>query len=549
MSDSNASAKPASEQGSSLALIAIVMGTFVAVLNSSLMNVALTQFVTVFGSTVATIQWVITGYMLASAVVIPLSGYLGDTLGSKNLFILSVAGFTVGSILCGLAWSDTSLIFFRVVTGLAGGFIMPIGMSIIYATFPREKIGTALGLWGVATMVAPALGPTLGGYIIQYYSWRLLFFVSIPFGAAAIVLGKILLKPTPRKAGLKLDVWGAIFSMLFFGTLLLALSKGQSEGWTSLYIVSLFYVSFFSLLLFIWVELGVSNPLLNLKVFKDSNFTMSVMTSALVMMSMYGGTYLTPLYLQNIQGLTAMQTGLLLMPQSIAMAFMMPISGKLVEKVGVKVLGVIGLTILGTTTLELHLLTQDTPNHWLNTVLIIRGIGIGFCMMPLTQIGMTNIPTAEVSRASSLSNVIRQVAASMGIAILTVIMTNRQTIHYNQIAESVTVDSTPANQTLSMLASAIMQGAVDSATATGTAATYLAGMMQKEALVRGIADTFYVSAIPAFLCIPLVLLFKTKRRSAPAAAPSQTAPGGPPVTPQPAGAQAAPVPAQEPSKA
>ncbi|MCZ8512704.1 DHA2 family efflux MFS transporter permease subunit [Paenibacillus filicis] len=541
MSDSNAVPKPAEGGGSSLALIAIVMGTFVAVLNSSLMNVALPQFVTVFGSTVATIQWVITGYMLASAVVIPLSGFLGDTLGAKNLFVLSVAGFTVGSILCGLAWSDSSLILFRIVTGLAGGFIMPIGMSIIYSTFPREKVGTALGMWGVATMVAPALGPTLGGYIIQYYSWRLLFFMSIPFGIAAVILGKVLLKPTPQKKGLKLDVWGMIFSMLFFGCLLLALSKGQSEGWTSLYIVSLFYVSFFSLLLFIWVELGVSNPLLNLRVFKDSNFTMSVIASSLVMMGMYGGTFLTPIYLQNIQGLTPMQTGLLLMPQSLAMAFMMPITGKLVEKVGVKVLGVIGLTILGTTTVELHLLTQDTPNHWLDTLLIIRGIGIGMCMMPLTQIGMINIPTPDVSRASSLSNVVRQVAASMGITILTAIMSSRQTMHYNQINESVTVDSLPANQTISMLSSAIMQGGVDAATAGGSAAAYLAGIMQKEALVRGIADTFYVSAIPVLLCIPLVLLFKTKRKVAQAAAPAPS--------PSDRAASQVPAPAQEPSKA
>jgi MFS family permease len=170
MSDAAAlQAKPKSEGSIWLGLIAIVLGTFVSVLNSSLMNVALTKFVAVFGSDVPTVQWVITGYMLASAVVIPMSGFLGARFGNKNVFIYSVAGFTIGSILCGLAWSDSTLILFRIVQGLAGGFIMPIGMAIIYSTFPREKTGTAIGLWGVAAMVAPALGPTFGGYLIQYY--------------------------------------------------------------------------------------------------------------------------------------------------------------------------------------------------------------------------------------------------------------------------------------------------------------------------------------------------------------------------------------------
>lgn len=515
MSEAITPSAASGSKGNSLALLAIVMGTFVSVLNSSLMNVALNQFVTVFGSSIATIQWVITGYMLASAVVIPLSGFLGDKIGTKNLFVLSVAGFTIGSFLCGLAWSDTSLILFRILTGLVGGFIMPVGMSIIYSTFPREKIGTALGLWGVAAMCAPALGPTLGGYIIQYYSWRLLFFISLPIGALAIVFGHLLLKPTPRKAGIKFDLWGTVFSMLMCGSLLLALSKGQAEGWTSFYILSLLFVAFFSLLLFIWVETGIEHPILKLNVFKDVNFTMSVIISAFIMISMFGGTFLTPLYLQNIQGLSPMQTGILLLPQSVAMAFMMPISGQLVNRLGVKTLGIVGLTIVGVTTLDLHGLTADTPNGWLNLILTIRGIGIGLCMMPLTQIGMVNIKLEDVSRASSLSNVIRQVAGSLGIAVLTAIMNSRQATHYAQISESVQSDSLAASQTVSMLTSTIMQNGVDATTASGTALTYLAGIMQKEALVRGIADTFYVAAYSALLCIPLVLLLRTKPAPSP----------------------------------
>jgi EmrB/QacA subfamily drug resistance transporter len=501
-------------------LIAIVMGTFVAVLNSSLMNVAMNKFVAVFGSDINTMQWVITGYTLASAMVIPMSGFLGAKFGNKNIFIYSVAGFTLFSVVSGLAWSASTMILFRIIQGFAGGFIMPIGMSIIYTTFPREKTGMAIGLWGVAAMVAPALGPTFGGYLIQNFSWRLLFFINVPIGILAVVLGKILLKDSPRKEGLKFDTAGAVLSMVFFGSLLLALSKGQSQGWTSLFIISLLFISFFSMLLLIWVELGVKQPVLDLKLFKNLKFTISVIAGSLVMMGMMGGTFLTPVYLQNIQGLTAMQTGLLMMPQSIAMALMMPLSGKLADKFGIVPLCITGLTILGVTTLNLHHLTTETPNHWLNTVLTIRGTGIGLCMMPLTTAGMSAVTPQQIGNASPLSNVCRQVAGSLGIAIFTSLMSNRQIVHYQHISDSVPVDSITASDTLSMLSGAIYSWTVDMGTASGSAAVYLAGFMQKEAMVRSIADTFFISAIPAFVCIPFVLFF-IKRKKAPIEAKMQ----------------------------
>ncbi|WP_248925073.1 DHA2 family efflux MFS transporter permease subunit [Paenibacillus hamazuiensis] len=505
-----------------LALIAIVLGTFVSVLNSSLMNVALTKFVAVFGSDVSTIQWVITAYMLASAVVIPMSGYLGERFGNKNVFIWSVAGFTVGSVLCGLAWNASSLILFRIIQGVAGGFIMPIGMATIYTIFPREKTGMALGLWGVAAMVAPALGPTFGGYLIQYYSWRLLFFINIPIGIFAVVMSQLLLKPSIPKKGLKFDLAGAVLAILFFGSLLLALSKGQSEGWTSLFIVSLLFVAVSSLLLLLWVELGAEQPVLDLKIFKNMKFTFSVISSCLVMIGMMGGTFLTPLYLQNIHSLNAMETGLIMMPQAIIMALMMPVAGRLFDKIGILPLGILGLTILGITTLKLHQLTTDTPNEWLNAVLCIRSIGIGLCMMPLTSAGMNALAPHQIGNGSTLSNVCRQVAGSMGIALFTAIMNSRQIVHYAHINESVTVDSWVANDVISALSGQIYQWAVDMGTATGVATSTLSGIMQKEALARAIADTFYLSAIPAILCIPVVLFLRAKRQPQPADVPSKT---------------------------
>lgn len=495
------------------ALLAIVIGTFAAVLNSSLLNVALPKLIAVMGSTQDTMQWILTGYMLASAVVIPFSGYLGDKFGYKTVFTVSLIGFTVGTFLCGMAWSDSSLIAFRIFQGVAGGLIMPIGMTIIYSLIPRNQIGTALGLWGIAAMSAPAIGPTLSGYIVEHYSWRVLFFLNVPVGILAVLMGMILLKETPKKPGATLDKAGAVLSVIAFGTMLLALSKGQTEGWTSLYIVSLFFVAFFSLALLVWVELGQKQPVLEVRLFANPVFSLSVLTSSLVTVGMFGGIFLLPIYLQNIQGLSAVQTGILMLPQSIVMALMMPISGRLFDKIGIVPIGLVGLSLVGVTTYELHRLAIDTPNDWLNMILTIRGIGIGLCMQPLSTIGMNAVPPQLIGQASPLSNVTRQVMGSMAIAVFTMLMSQRTTIHTGIINDTVSITNTQASQTMSTLTGIFTQGGLDATSAQAMAASTLGGLIAKEATVRAIGDTFLLASIPIFICIPLVLLFAKRKKT------------------------------------
>ena len=498
-----------------LSLLAILSGTFVAILNNSLINVALPTMVSIFGSSTETMQWVLTGYMLANAVMIPMSGSLSAKFGAKKIFVLSLACFTAASVLCALAWSDTSLIAFRVIQGVSGGMIMPIGMSMIYMIVPREKIGMALGIFGIASMTAPALGPTLGGYLIEFLSWQFLFLVGVPFGIFAVIMSMVLLKETPKKPELKFDFLGAILAIVGFGTLLLAFSKGQAEGWTSFFIVSLFFVAIMSLALFIWVELGKEAPLLDLRLLRIPVFTISILTSGFVMMGMMGGIFLMPIFLQNIQGMTAMESGLLLMPQSIAMAIMMPISGKLMDKYGIGPIGLVGLSIMSITTFELHNLAADSMHSWMNMILTIRGIGIGLCMMTLSTVGMNAVPRTSVGDASPLSNVLRQVLSSFAIAILTVIMQARQTFHLASISDNLNSDM--ATQFMSGISGLYTQVGVDAASASGGAGAILYGMMAKEAMVQGIGDTFLISAIPIVLSIPLLYFLhkKPKKPDAP----------------------------------
>ncbi|MCW2277301.1 DHA2 family efflux MFS transporter permease subunit [Heliophilum fasciatum] len=490
-----------------LVLAVIVMGTFVTVLNNSLINVALPKLTAVFGSTTEKIQWVLTGYMLASALVVPPSAFLGDRYGYKKVFVGALTLFTLGSFLCGVAWNDTSLIVFRVLQGIGGGIVMPVSMVIIYRVIPRAEVGTAVGLWGVASMAAPAIGPTLGGYLVEI-DWRLLFFIGVPIGLGAIFFSWILIQETPSNRELRWDLGGLVLSVTFFGSLLWALSRGQAEGWTSFFIVSLLFVAFCSLLLLIWVETGTERPLLELTLFTNPVFLLSTLSSSFVMVGLYGGMFLLPLYLQNVQGLTPLAAGNLLMPQSIAMALAMPISGKLFDKIGVVPLGLVGLGLVGITTYELHLLTTDTPFSWLDEVLILRGLGLGLCLMPLTTAGMNAVAPAMTGRASALGNVTRNVFGTMGIALFTTMLTDRQAFHNVRIAESLTVGSDVAQQALNMLSGGLVMLGGDGFNSSGGAGYVLSMMMAKEALSRAVADTFFASALPMFLALLVVPLLR-----------------------------------------
>ncbi|NQX69930.1 DHA2 family efflux MFS transporter permease subunit [Paenibacillus alba] len=495
-----------------LALLVLILGTFLAILDNSLMNVAIPKLMAVFGSTSTEIEWVVTGYMLASAVVVPMGGFLSDRFGYKTTFLTTVIAFVIGSILCGIAWSDTSLIVFRIIQGLGGGFIMPVGMAMLYQIMPRSKIQVAMGIWGIAAMAAPAMGPTLSGYLVDNFSWRYLFYINVPIGIIAVTLGFIILKETPKRAGLKFDYVGSILCMIVFSTLLLALTDGQSEGWTSLYIVSLFFISIFSFILLIWVELGKDNPIMDFRLFKNPIFTLSLAASSFVMISMQGGIYMMPIFMQNVTGLTPMQTGLVMMPQSIAMAFMMPVAGKLVSKYGVVPLGILGLAIIGCTTLELHVLSQQTSTHWISGLLIIRGIGIGLCMMPLSSAGMNTLPNHLIGRASSVSNVIRNVMASLGIAVLTSNMNNQATQYGARFNESMSSISPAYTDLQTSVVNRYLELGTDASSAAGGVVGVLYGLVQKEALTRAIADTLMLSAIPAFIAIVLVFFMRQKKK-------------------------------------
>lgn len=493
---SKATEKESVPKESWLALIAIIIGAFVAVLNNSLINVAIPSLTTDLGSTSARIQWVLTGYMLASAVIIPIVGFMEQRIGYKKFLLLALAVFTFGSVLCAISWSDTTLIVARIITGLGGGVIGPLSMTIIYKIIPRSQIGLALGLWGVSAMVAPAIGPTLSGYLIEMFSWRFLFVIVIPIGVLALIVVWILLEEPKKQEPKPFDALGFLLAAIFAGTLLYALSSGQSKGWGSFEIVALFFISFWALVFLIYVESSSENPVINLSLFRNFTFMVSNVISSLVLVGLMGLMYILPLFLQNVQQLGPIQTGLIMMPQAICMAVMMLVAGRLSDKLGPIPLGMTGLLLMAITTYKLAFMTPNTMHSWMIPILMVRGIGVGLCMMPISTAGMNAVPPHLVGNASGVSNLIRNVASSLSIAVFTLIMQKRIAVHQAEISETISIDK---------LDEVVNQYGLSWSSS-------LSGIIQLEATYRGMTDVIYVAAMTLFFCVPLVLVFKKKKK-------------------------------------
>ncbi len=501
-------------------LLVVVIGAFAAILNNSSINVALPKLMAIFGVAADEIQWVLTAYMLVSGVVIPVTGYISDQLGTKRLYLIALAVFAAGSVFCSIAWSNGSLIAARVVQGIGGGAIMPVSMAIVYSIVPREKIGMALGIWGMAAVCAPAIGPTLGGYIIEHFNWRFLFTMNIPVGLTGIILGYLLLPRDLPSKETKLDVWGFILATTGCFAILLALSQGHKEGWTSFYIISLLVFSFFSLLLFVIVELIQEQPMLNLRIFKNGVFTISVVTSSLLNIGLFGGVFLIPIFTQNLMSLTPYQTGLILMPAALITAFMMPVSGFLFDRFGAKALSLIGLIVTAWGTWKLSTINLDISDAKIILYTSIRSFGMGFAFMPITTAGMNTVPNHLIARASALSNVIRQIAASFGVAILTSVMQNRQVFHYIRLSESVSVDSAG-----SLYLGQIQGYLANTSVGTGAksaAVVLLSNFAAGVSTAMAIADTFMIATVFIVIAIPLVFFLGKPKTAAPPPSPARS---------------------------
>ena len=492
----------------------IIIGTFMAILDGSIVNVALPKMMVIFSANTEDIQWILTAYMLTLGVIMPISGFLGDTFGYKRTYITALALFVIGSALCGMSLGVNTMIAARIIQALGGGIMQPLGMALIYMSFPRSKIGMVLGFWGIAAMAAPAIGPTLGGYLVEYANWRLIFYINLPIGLINLFLAGVILKETPLIKGKHLDWLGIATCSIGLFAILLALSDGNKYGWGSPTIVGLFIIAVLTLSFFVWNELHHPEPILDLRLFKNFIFTISVIIGSLLAMGMFGAIFLVPLLLQSVLGQTAMKTGLIMFPAALASGIMMPISGKLFDKYGARGIVIAGLALVTWTTYAMKDFNAFTPFAMMTVWLTIRGAGMGLAMMPVTTAGMNTVPPHLIGRASALSNVIRQVSSSLGIAMLTTIMQHRQVFHFANLAQSVNLNSSDYVQLQTTLTETATSMGLGFSSAQSFAVSMIAKEIGQLSMIQALDDCFIVASLLCLIGLVLSVFLKESKKFA-----------------------------------
>ncbi len=486
-----------------------------AILDNTIVNVALPKIMANFGATVDQIEWVITGYMISFAISMPATTWLREVFGLKRVFIASLVLFCFGSALCGVAWDKDSLIIFRVIQALGGGAMMPTGLTLVSETFPPQERGMAIGLWSIGAMVAPAVGPFLGGYLVDEVSWRSIFYINLPVGAVA-VFAALLILPARRALvqARRFDLIGFISFSAFLAPLLVALAQGQREGWDSDYILSFFSLSLLGLAAFITSGFLVKDPLIDLRIFANHNFLMANVVNFVRAVAIFGSMFLLPLYLQNLLNYTAFQTGIILAPTAISVAIVSPFSGLISDRIGPRVPLFFG-TVLMAYSLYLYKDLSLNSDYWfLFWPQVMRGAGLGLINAPLMSAAINAVRREQTSIASSLLTIIMQVGGAFGVAILGATLERRQYFHYAHYLQQINDAFSPAvYQAQLAMQQLLLKAGFSPAEVLVKGKKLMALWVQRQAAVGAFGDAFVFSALIIALGIVPALLIRNRRAS------------------------------------
>ena len=509
----------------------VMIGTFMAVLDATIVNVGLPKIMASFGVGIDKIEWVLTAYMLAMAVMLPTSGWLADRFGYKRIYFLGLFMFTLGSFLCGVSGTENLLIFSRVVQGLGAGCLMPVGMAIITREFPPEQRGIALGFWSIASAASVSFGPLLGGYLVDEFSWPLIFDVNVPVGIGGMLATAIIQKEYRSKHKSKFDPVGFISVSIFLPFLLYALTEGNastnSAGWSSPVVLICFAIAAIAFVVFLSTELIIDQPLIDIKLLKNYNFGVSNLVMFIFGIGMFGSTFLLPLYLQNSLGYTAVLAGSVFLPVGIIQGIAAPLAGLSTNKINPKILIITGALLLALSFYLNSSMSYLTEHSFIMTTLYLRGVAMGLMFSPMTMVAMVDIPREKMGQASGLINVIRQVGGSFGVAILTTIFTTRMTYHSQMFGEGIEKNSPAYHSVLRNLGNYITSHAGSIGHMAETQSQYLiSSHLNKQAFVQAIDDDFLLASVITLVsAIPVLFLRIKKKRS--------KEPGGVTMNPQP----------------
>lgn len=456
----------------------IFLGVFLSTFNTSAINIALPEFMGTFNTSLESVKWILTGFMLATGVACPLAGYLGEKFGCKRIYLIALIGFTIASILCTFSFNIVMLVAFRIIQGLFSGLIIPTTMTIIYQVVSREKHAFAVSLWSMASMLAPALGPTLSGWLVQYYSWKAIFMVNVPIGIITIILVIRFIPQYNLSKDSSFDFGGLVAVIILSLSTLVAFSEGSVWGWASYKTLLLIAVAIISLMIFVRRELSISSPALNIRLFKFTKYTVSIIAISIVTAALYAGTLLTPLYLQNTQHLSTLNTGLILLPPSLVMALMMPMVGSLYNRIDPRIIIMTGICFIALGSWKMSSLSYDSSHLYIIFWMTIRYVGISFSTMPITNSGMSIIPKPLLGHASSINNWLRQVSSSLAIGVFSSLLVMRTEYHTQVLNNYSAADK----------------------------------LITEKAFTMGINDIYFISTIIVLIGLPISFMLKRSNK-------------------------------------
>jgi EmrB/QacA subfamily drug resistance transporter len=473
-------------------LAVLMMGLFLAILNQTLLSVAMPHMMTDFGVGATTIQWLSTGFMLVNGALIPLSAFLIERFGTRILFLVAMVCFTVGTFICGIAPTFSIMLIGRLIQAIGGGVMQPLVMTVIMFVFPPEMRGRGMGIFGLAMMFAPAIGPTLSGWVIENYSWRIMFYAMVPLGILILMIAFFTLKNIFEPKKVKLDFLGAFLSLVGVASLLYGVSEAGTKGWTDSIVLTTILIGFVGIVVFIIQQLKAKKPILDFHVFRYDMFSLANVVNVIITIAMFSGIFLLPIYLQNLRGFTPFQAGLLLLPGALIMMVMSPISGAIFDKVGPRPLAVVGLLITILTTYEFTQLSIHTSYQYILGLYMVRAFGMSLLMMPIMTAGMNQLPKQLNSHGTAMTNTLRQISGALGTSLVTTIYSNRTNFHYANMADDMsTADPMFMQSFQSFVHSIAASMHVPVEMAQQYALFILHGQVMLKANVSGMNDAFY----------------------------------------------------------
>jgi DHA2 family multidrug resistance protein len=516
-----APARPATNKW--LVTVSVTFGTLMGAIDASIVNVALPEIRGAVGATVQEITWITTGFVIATVIVMPLTAFLGRLFGQKRVYMASLLLFLVGSALCGIATSLEELVIFRALQGLGAGALQPTEQAILRQTFPPKEQGMAMALFAMAVMVGPAIGPTLGGYIVDNFHWSWIFFINLPVGALGLfMVWRFVHEPDDIRAANAAAAAAQRRNMDWLGIALLAvglaalqffLEEGQQKDWfQSNLIVACAAVAVVGLALFVWRELVAPVPAVNLRLFRDTVFTSGTLIGAVMFAILLASMFLLPLFMQELLGFTAMQSGLALMPRVLVMMAITPLVGRIYGKVSPRLLVAIGVLCVALGAWNVSHVTLASSQRDIVLAILVQGVGFSFLFVPLTTVALSNVPRAKLADATGLNSLLRQVGASVGLAVFATLLSRYGVHAHAALASHVAIDRPEVQQRLAALAAGFAQRGFDPVSAREAALRALDGTVMRQAMVLAFEKVLALTGLLFLGVLPLIVFLKDKHR-------------------------------------